>query len=713
MTSYNVYYSKVIMKKLMLFLLLLLAPIFVEGQVKNQYGYPLMKLEAFAEKLPAGHYLHQTERLAKTAVSSVDYSDKVTVRDQLTGNTCVSFVSTSALELVRNLQQGSKVESLFAPSFAYNFTNLNNHGSSFFDALPLFQEEGCAKEKDFPYTPKDWKRLPNFQVLESALPYKIDSWSWWYIGDTLPRSTPGSYPIAVAGYLGINNAKKLLAEGRQVMMEFSATDAFNSDMIKEDWIYSYAAYGNSQPVGGHALLAVGYDDNKQTKDGPGAMRFLNSWGDKMDHGFVWISYKALALQQFPYRFYTIKLRENYQPKLFVEVELSGLDSRQYWYQNCGLKVNGQITTQGFFTFQPVLNYTYPSQMVFDLTDIAGNITSSATFFVKMDKITGNSVNPMIKSLHFIDRSRNIDYYVVTNTVVNGEHFYAEWSFRSTDFNLSVLPANSVTVKEKDQLSVKVNVNPNKPLQYSLSSTPAIPNLSIDTAGQIIWTPDYNQAGVYKIVIKGMDTDGASSSIEVMATVLHTNRAPVMSVKMSDQTVPVHNVGQPTFTFSYAATDADNDQLIFSLKTGPAHSSITQSGKFTWTPTPDQANQSFPVTVYVSDGSLLDSAKCILTGSFLVGVEDIAEIPKEYTLSQNYPNPFNPTTTIRFALPKSGHVTLAVYNLLGQEVALLSNEDLTAGAYNTKFDAGKLASGIYMYVLHTADYTASRKMILMK
>jgi len=100
-------------------------------------------------------------------------------------------------------------------------------------------------------------------------------------------------------------------------------------------------------------------------------------------------------------------------------------------------------------------------------------------------------------------------------------------------------------------------------------------------------------------------------------------------------------------------------------------------------------------------------------STITDVEKVDALPTSYSLSQNYPNPFNPITTINFSIVKSGLVTLKVYNLLGQEVALLVNEDLTAGAYNTKFDAGKLASGIYVYVLHTADYTASRKMILMK
>ena len=64
----------------------------------------------------------------------------------------------------------------------------------------------------------------------------------------------------------------------------------------------------------------------------------------------------------------------------------------------------------------------------------------------------------------------------------------------------------------------------------------------------------------------------------------------------------------------------------------------------------------------------------------------SEIPLSYSLEQNYPNPFNPSTTIRFALPKSGHVELKIYNTLGQEVATLANEEKIAGTYSARWNA---------------------------
>ncbi len=89
------------------------------------------------------------------------------------------------------------------------------------------------------------------------------------------------------------------------------------------------------------------------------------------------------------------------------------------------------------------------------------------------------------------------------------------------------------------------------------------------------------------------------------------------------------------------------------------------------------------------------------------------IPGEFSLSQNYPNPFNPTTNIKFSLPKASKVTLIVYNILGQRVAQLINEDLNAGNYNYKFDATNLSSGIYLYRIQTDNYMQTKKMILLK
>jgi hypothetical protein len=86
---------------------------------------------------------------------------------------------------------------------------------------------------------------------------------------------------------------------------------------------------------------------------------------------------------------------------------------------------------------------------------------------------------------------------------------------------------------------------------------------------------------------------------------------------------------------------------------------------------------------------------------------------QYRLTQNYPNPFNPSTTIAFDLPEKSEVSLKVFNILGEKVATLVSDRLSAGSYSYDLDASKLASGVYLYSLHASDYVETRKMILMR
>lgn len=85
----------------------------------------------------------------------------------------------------------------------------------------------------------------------------------------------------------------------------------------------------------------------------------------------------------------------------------------------------------------------------------------------------------------------------------------------------------------------------------------------------------------------------------------------------------------------------------------------------------------------------------------------------FELKQNYPNPFNPSTTINFSIPKSGFVKLAVFDLIGKEVASLVNETKSAGNYEINFNASNLSSGIYVYKITSGEFTSSKQMILIK
>jgi len=89
------------------------------------------------------------------------------------------------------------------------------------------------------------------------------------------------------------------------------------------------------------------------------------------------------------------------------------------------------------------------------------------------------------------------------------------------------------------------------------------------------------------------------------------------------------------------------------------------------------------------------------------------IVDEFSLSQNYPNPFNPTTKIRFTISDVLFTTLKLYDVLGNEIAILVNEEKPSGNFEVVFDASSLPSGVYFYQLKAGSFIETKKMIVLK
>lgn len=135
-------------------------------------------------------------------------------------------------------------------------------------------------------------------------------------------------------------------------------------------------------------------------------------------------------------------------------------------------------------------------------------------------------------------------------------------------------------------------------------------------------------------------------------------------------------------------DAPWDRVVIIMDLqGPAGSG---GDRFTW---------------YLDNFSILDGTTSIDQVS--------SEIPQDLQLKQNYPNPFNPTTTIEFGLTDASFTTLEVYNMLGQRMAVLANEQLAAGWHRVNLDASGLSSGTYIYRLQAGDRVETKKLMLIK
>ncbi len=126
----------------------------------------------------------------------------------------------------------------------------------------------------------------------------------------------------------------------------------------------------------------------------------------------------------------------------------------------------------------------------------------------------------------------------------------------------------------------------------------------------------------------------------------------------------------------------------------------------------RSNMAFRDTTFFTRG-VEDVFVSRLNTDGTVGVETTSQIPEAYSLSQNYPNPFNPSTTIEFSLPATAIVSVKVFNTLGEEVAVLVSQELSAGSYRYQWDAALQSSGVYFYQIRAGSFKATKRMVLVK
>jgi hypothetical protein len=123
--------------------------------------------------------------------------------------------------------------------------------------------------------------------------------------------------------------------------------------------------------------------------------------------------------------------------------------------------------------------------------------------------------------------------------------------------------------------------------------------------------------------------------------------------------------------------------------------------------------SLPYTVSRGGISSLGSFGVGKFGHITVDVSETKVLPSVFSLNQNYPNPFNPATSISFFVPKDGHVSLKVFDILGKEIATIVDRNMESGEHHYEWNASDYASGIYFYRITAGDFVQTKKMMLLK
>jgi hypothetical protein len=197
-------------------------------------------------------------------------------------------------------------------------------------------------------------------------------------------------------------------------------------------------------------------------------------------------------------------------------------------------------------------------------------------------------------------------------------------------------------------------------------------------------------------------------------------------------IEVENTSQDDITLSIVREKNDipeqwSSSLCFEFCFAPFVDSISTTSDFGSSPIspgeirdlslhvfPQEVNGLGEIEILIKNLNNFDyDTTLVFTASTAITPVEDEIAPNKFELKQNYPNPFNPSTIINFSLPVSDKVTLKVYDVIGNEVAVLINSIKSAGSFDIKFNASSLPSGIYFYELKTSEFRSVRKMVLEK
>lgn len=174
-------------------------------------------------------------------------------------------------------------------------------------------------------------------------------------------------------------------------------------------------------------------------------------------------------------------------------------------------------------------------------------------------------------------------------------------------------------------------------------------------------------------------------------------------------VTVTNTGDAPLVISKLWTDDSSFSAHCSTITVAPQASTNVVVEFAQDSLPGQKR----AKLYIEHNASGKTDSIELVADFATSVKDENLTPNEFGLSQNYPNPFNPSTSIKYSVSGTQYVRLAVYDMLGREVAVLVDGERKAGEHSVDFSANNLSSGTYIYRLQAGSFAATKKMVLMK
>lgn len=359
---------------------------------------------------------------------------------------------------------------------------------------------------------------------------------------------------------------------------------------------------------------------------------------------------------------------------------------------------------------------YPAHLYSEIADTLGNDTLRVTLKSTLNgTVTINSLTPDVSTedwsgLYFSDTEISLNAspefgYQIANWMVNGEVY-------STDSNIKVgLNTDpievSVTFEEISELLIINEINYNSSDDFDTGDWIEIYNpleTDVDMSGWIFKDED----DTHEYIIPDNTIIKADGYL-----VIANDTASLKTVNADAR----YFIGD----FDFGLSGNSDDVRLFN-SSNTLIDVVSYDDESPWPTEPDANGATLELIDSEMDNALPASWMASSrqggtpgweNGTIPTSIDEEDDQVDGFTLNQNYPNPFNPTTTIGFTIPQSTRIELAVFNILGQKVETLLDENVTAGSHTVTFDASGLASGIYLYQLKTLNTTLTQRMVLLK
>lgn len=580
-------------------------------------------------------------------------------------------------------------ENQFNPYFVWNQNVIPvGHYTTTEPSVQFMSNQGCGTVDMFPLPdnpPFEYQEvMPSKIAREKALSFrsrelkKVNIWAM----DSLAISAQ------------ITKLKDSLSRGVCFALSFPIFDYINQLYVQSGSPAIYKCFpgvSNDSMLATHQAMVVGYDDNLQ------AFKLVNSWGIIFgDQGYFYLDYKWFFwLTTFSYDIFFLYEDFGHQAEVTVNMPISG-----YVNGEDRLRINNLIIDTVYWHSGMVRWYDF--------------LNSYAVYYpnlIRLQEVNGQRVSVEHTNI-FIPEHNHDGYYQVIEDITN---YSSADSFRSA------------SILVMDPISGVFNTENGVLYQYARESWASIngPYIKLMHDSKVVvgrvaslgdttviknnyWSNYlyYHSPGLNEVYITSSTCTFKRYLVTFDIADTTINAPPVIIAKPDTlKTKPDSMV-----TFQFSAQDPDGDSLRYSVSgEGATINPIT--GLFQYR---SSSLGSYDIKVYVSDGYNAVQDSFIVKVDNTVGVEDEdGSLPTKYSLSQNYPNPFNPSTVINFSVPKTGQVILKVYNILGQEITTLVNEEITVGSHSVRFDGSGLSSGLYLYSIEAENYRETKKMVLVK